>query len=595
MVSPRRDFAVSQSNKPTVRPLIMGRHGVVAAGHPLAARIGEHMLSSGGNAVDAGVAAGIAINVLLFDRTNFAGVAPIILYRAEGPELVTLDGLGVWPRLADPEHFRRNCGGKMPPGILRSVTPGAPDSWLTALERFGTMTLGEVLEPAWDLAANGAPLSTCVATTLRAMEKDLDRVDPVARDLFFPGGRASVPGTPIVQPDLARVFKSLMDEEARARIQGADRRRAIRSARDLFYRGWIAEKFHEFHVSRGGWMRYDDLAAHAVEVSPPLHTSYHGYDVYTCSTWCQGPLLIQFLNILENFDLGRLSHNSAEYLHLLTEAMDMALSDRENFYSDPRAARVPINGLTSKEYAKERAARIRLDHASREMPAPGNPWRYETGYEDKSVEPVDVSKYLDPKASPELDTSYVAAGDRNGNLFSATPSDPVLDMPIVPGLGLSGSSRGRQSRIDPGHPATLAPGKRPRLTPNPALAMLDGRPLMAFGCPGGDAQTQAMLQFFLNVVHFGMNVQEAIEAPRIVTYNYPGSFAPFTYYPGRVDMEARIPLPVRETMGAMGREVRVVPEGAALMASIHAVVINPATGILLGGADPRRPGAATGW
>lgn len=601
---PRRDFAVSAdlTAAPTVRPLVMGRHGMVAAGHFLAARIGEHILSAGGNAIDAGVAAGLAINVLLFDRTSFGGVAPIILYHAASGQLVTLDGLGVWPRLADREYLDRTYAGKMPDGILRAITPGAPDAWLTALERFGTLGLGDVMEPALELAAGGAPVSTCVAATLRGMAAsgELDRLDTVAVETFFPGRRPPDPGTILAQPDLARLFRALIDEEAGARRAGGDRQAAIRQARDLFYKGWIADEVDAFHRAHGGWMRAEDLAAHSVEMAPPLHTNYHGYDVYTCGPWCQGPLLIQFLNILEGFDIGSLKLNSSEYLHLVIEAMDLALSDRENFYGDPRFVEVPVAGLTSKVYAREQAARIRPDRAWGEMPQPGNPWRYETadngaGGMDRQVAPVDVSRYVVRAGNPQGDTSYVAAGDRYGNLFSATPSDPIFHTPVIPGLGFSCSGRGSQSRVLPGHPSALAPGRRPRLTPNPAMVMLDGRPLMAFGCPGADSQTQAMLQFFLNLVHFGMNPQQAIEAPRVMSYNYPSSFAPHQYYPGRVDAESRIPAAIRERLQEAGHDVRAVGEWAGVMSSVHAVLINPATGVLLGVADPRRPGAAVGW
>ena len=594
MTSHREDFAVSADNTATVRPLVMGRRGMVAAGHYAAARAGDHILAVGGNAIDAGVAAGIALNVLLFDRTSFGGVAPIILYHAATDEVVTLDGLGVWPGLTSLAQLRAAGDGQMPVGILRSVTPAAPDAWLTALARYGTRTLGEVLEPSIELA-EGAPVSTCVAATLRGLAKNLDRLDPVAVQTFFPGGRAPDVGAVVTQPDLAALFRALRDEESRARRNGAGRADAILAARDLFYRGQVAEKVDAFHRANGGWMRYDDLAGHAVEVAPALQTSYHGYDVHTCGPWCQGPVLIQFLNLLEASGVERLAHNSAEYLHLLVEAMNLALADRENFYGDPTFVKVPLVGLLSKEYARERAARIKPDRAAGQMPAPGNPWRYEPGEAARRVTPVDVSAYAVGEGQVQRDTSYVAAGDAAGNLFSATPSDPIFASPMVPGLGFSCSGRGSQSRLDPRHPSAVAPGKRPRLTPNPALVMRDGRPLLAFGCPGADGQTQGMLQFLLNLVHFGMNPQQAAEVPRLMSYNYPQSFAPHEYFPGRVDVEARVPAAVREELGRLGHDVRTAAEWASSMSTLHAVVINPATGVLLGAADPRRPGAAVGW
>ncbi len=595
MPKPRSNFASLKSSAPTLQPLIMGRHGMVASGQFSATMAGLHILKAGGNAIDAGVAAGIAINVVLFDRTSFAGVAPIILYHAETKSLVTLDGLGVWPRLANIEYFHRNFGGKMPKGIMRTVTPGAPDSWLYALAEYGTMTLAEVLEPSWEMAAKGAPVSAGVALGLSGLEKNLEQIDPEAQRVFFPGGHAPKAGDILVQADLGRLFKALMDEEAKARKEGLGRKEAIRRARDLFYKGWIAREISDFYESHGGWLRYDDLASHRVEISAPLHTNYRGYDVYACGPWCQGPLLIQFLNILENFDLDKMEHNSAQYIHLLVEAMDLAFSDRENFYGDPRAVEVPLAGLTSKEYAKMRASLVNMERATGRMPRPGNPWEFQPGAGGRQVNPVDISGYLDPEAGVQRDTSYVAVGDEHGNLFSATPSDPVFDTSVIPGLGIACSGRGSQSRLQQGHPSALAPGRRPRLTPNPALAMLDGQPFVAFGCPGSDVQTQGMLQFFLNLVDFGMNVQEAIEAPRVCSYNFPGSFAPWVYYPGRVDVETRMDSAALEALKAMGHDIRPLGRWSAAASSMHAVLLNPSSGAMLGGADPRREGSAAGW
>ncbi|MGI6642920.1 MAG: gamma-glutamyltransferase family protein [Bacillota bacterium] len=595
MPKPRSNFASLRSSAPTLQPLIMGRHGMVASGQFSATMAGLHILKAGGNAVDAGVAAGIAINVMLFDRTSFAGVAPIILYHAMTNSVVTLDGLGVWPRLASMEYFHKNHGGKMPKGIMRTVTPGAPDAWLMALAQYGTMRLAEVLEPAWEMAAKGAPVSAGVALGLANLEKNLDVIDPEAQRVFFPDGRAPRAGDILVQEDLGRLFKALMDEEAKAKKEGLGRREAIMRARDLFYKGWIARAISEFYESKGGWLRYSDLACHRVEISAPLHTKYRGYDVYACGPWCQGPLLIEFLNILENFNLDKMEHNSAQYIHLLVEAMDLAFSDRENFYADPRMIDVPLVGLTSKEYGKIRASLVNMERATGHMPLPGNPWEFEQGARARRVEPVDISGYIDADAGIQRDTSYVAVGDEHGNLFSATPSDPVFDTAVIPGLGIACSGRGSQSRLQPGHPSALAPGKRPRLTPNPALAMLDGRPFMAFGCPGADVQTQGMLQFFLNLVDFSMNVQEAIEATRVCSYNFPGSFAPWTYHPGRVDVEARIDPSVVGALKAMGHDVRTLGLWSAAASSVHAVLMNPSSGVLLGGADPRREGSAAGW
>ncbi|HEX6988914.1 MAG TPA: gamma-glutamyltransferase family protein [Bacillota bacterium] len=591
-----RDLAASAWGGFSLQPMVMGRSGVVAAGHYLAASAGLHILRAGGNAVDAGVAAGVCLNVALFHLTSFGGVAPIILYHRASDTLVTLDGLGVWPALADREHFVRHHGGIMPEwSILRAVTPGAPDAWLTALERFGTRRLGEVLEPAWELAARGVPVAPSVSLGLQRHEAELDRIDPLARSLFFPGGRALAPGRVLVQDDLAATFRALMDEEARARRRGLSREEAIRSARDLFYKGWIAERMAAFAEERGGWMRYNDLAGHRVETGTPLHGRYRDLDVYTCGPWSQGPLLIQFLNLMECFDLPALGHNSADYLHVLTEAMNLAFADRENYYGDPRFVEVPVTGLLSKAYARERAGLIQAERAFGRMPDPGNPWRHEPGGAGREAARLDVSRYLAPRETLKGDTSYVAVVDGEGNLFSATPSDPTFWTPMIPGLGFGLSGRGSQSRLEADHPASIAPGKRPRLTPNPAILMRDGQPLLAIGCPGGDAQTQAMLQVLLNLFEFGANVQEAIEAPRVVTFNFPNSFAPFPYHPGRLDVEARIPEGVRAELARRGHDVRVIEDWAPSAASVHIAAVNPVDGVRIGGADPRREGQALAW
>ncbi len=597
----RNHFASSQHYEQTVQPLVMGRKGAVSSGHFSATAAGHHMLSIGGNAIDAGVAAGIALNVMLFHLTSFGGVAPIMIYHAPTKSLVTLDGLGVWPALASMDHFQTYHNGQMPRGVLRAITPGAPDAWLTALAHYGTLTLAEVMEPAYQLAAKGAPVSVRVAMRLQQIYEGDDgldiggyaTMDPEAQRIFFPGGKILRAGEVLVQEDLGNTLKSLMDEETRARQQGACRREAILGARDLFYQGWMADKIGAYHEKHGGWIRYRDLANHRVEVARPLHTTYHGYDVYTCGPWCQGPLLIQFVNILENFDLDSLSHNSSEYLHLVLEAMNLAFSDRENFYGDPRQVEVPIAGLTSKAYARQQAQRIDALRAWGHMPDPGNPWLFQ-GDAGRSVQPVDINRYLRTAPGVKEDTSYAAAGDQWGNLFSATPSDPVFTTPIIPGLGLSCSGRGYQSRIHPGHPSAVAPGKRPRLTPNPAMIGLNEKPLMAFGCPGGDAQTQGMLQVFLNLVHAGANLQAAIERPRAISLNFPSSFAPFTYFPGRVDLEGRIPAGVGDDLARLGHEINECEAYSGRVSAVHAVAINRSNGVLLAGADPRSEGAAWG-
>lgn len=598
----RRDFVSSVRPYGSIRPLVLGTRGAVASGHYLASVAGERMYQLGGTAIDAGIAAGIAINVLQFTHADFGGVAPIILFHADSGRAVTLDGLGVWPRATDVGRLRRASDG-YPEGILRTVTPGAPDSWFTSLSEFGTLNLGEVLEPAWHLAANGAPVALSTARDLAEQREHVAAMYPTTLETFYPNGRTPLAGEVFKRPELAEVLKSLMDAEARARARGFDRKEAIQAARDVIYRGWVAEAIVAYHKREGGWMSLEDLADHRVEVDVPLKASYRGYEVFSCGTWCQGPLLLQTLNVLEYFDLATMGHNSVDYLHILIESLDRAFADRESFYTDPRLVQVPITGLLNKEYGRSRAATIDPHRASGAMPSPGDPWSY--GVENRGhwpFDPVDVTVYMEvqgrlsvPSVAPAIDTSYVAAADAAGNVFSATPSDGSGHSPVIPGIGFLCSTRGINSRVQREHPAGIAPGKRPRLTPNPALLAVEGIPIMAFGCPGGDAQAQGMVQFVVSLLDFGFNIQQAIEAPRITSWNFPNSFAPHTYHPGRVDIESRITQDVRRTLRLMGHIGADTPDWAATASAVHAVAIDFTNGVLAAGADPRREGSALAW
>lgn len=588
----------------------MARDGLVATGHGLASVAGHEMIRSGGSAIDAGIAGGICLSVLLFDQVNFGGVAPIALFHARSGRAAVIDGLGVWPQSARQSDLVRLGGGEMPSGIARTVTPAAPDAWLTALELFGTLTVGQVLEPAWELASRGAPVSSGVAAALRDYHADLSGLAPTTVAAFFPDGRLLEAGMVFARPELARVLKALMDEEARARRRGASRAEAIRDARDLFYKGWIATEIAAFQREHGGFLTEKDLASYSVEVSEPLRTIYRDrFEVLACGPWCQGPALLQALNIMEQFDLQQLEHNSPEYLHLLIEAVDLAYADREAYYGDPRFVDVPLDILLAKTYAETRASTIDRLAATGQMPSPGDARhggdhhgagrhldalayaRSRAVASSTSMWAGDIVDVLEP---PEIDTSFVGAVDAEGNMFAATPSDPIfLDTPVVPSLGFSCSSRGSQSRLDADHPSRMDPGKRPRMTPAPTLVLHDGEPLMAVGCPGGDAQPQGILQMFVNVFDFGMTLQEAIEAPRVTSWNFPNSFAPHEYYPGRVDAEGRIPRATLEGLAGMGHRVCLSSEWSPWAGAVYALMRSDAT--LFAGVDPREDGVAVGW
>lgn len=570
----------------THRPTVMGQTHMVAAGHYLAAAAGFRILEAGGNAVDAGVAAGICINVLQSDMTNFGGVAPIILYLAESREVVTISGLGRWPKKASVAFFKEHCGGDIPSGVLRSVTPAAAGAWLLALERFGTLPFSEVVAPALELAGRGFPMHQFLHDNLVTNRDDVARF-PLNARIFLPGGVPPPVGQIVRQPELANTFRRLIAVEAKS----GPREAGLRAAREFFYKGDIARAMAEFSRSQGGLMEYDDIANFSVRLEAPVKTTYRGYEVYSCGPWCQGPTLPEALNILEGYDLKALGHNTAEYLHLVVSALDAAFADRHAYVADPDFVRVPVEGLLSKEYAAAWRQRI-SDRAWREMPTPGDPWKYQRAPQAATAAPVGAHAL---RVAPELDTSYACAIDRWGNGFSATPSDGVTETPLIPELGIIMSSRGAQSWVDEQHPARIEGGKRPRLTPSPHLVLKDDQLELVIGTPGADAQPQAMAQVLLNMFEFDMDPQQAIEQPRVVSYNYPGSGHPHAYHPGTMRAEARIPAEVCDRLRAMGHTVERWPEWIGTAGAPCVVRVDREKGILMGGGDPRRMSYVVGW
>ena len=573
----------------TYRPLITGTTHMVSTGHYLATAAGYRILEQGGNATDAGVAAGIVINVVLPQYTSFAGVAPIIIHDAQKAETVTIAGLGRWPKAASIDYFNQNCAGELPVGILRTVTPAAADGWLTAIRLYGTMTFEQVVTPALELAENGFPIPATLSRALGRLPGEGHVQDwPTTMEIFFPGGEAPATGDVLVQRDLASTFRRLIEVERDHAAKG--REEAILAAREFFYRGDIAQEMVDFCRGQGGLLTMDDLASFQAKLEPPAVGSYKGIDVYTCGTWCQGPVSIQALQILEGFDLQGMGHNSADYLHTVIEALKLSFADRHQYYGDPDFVDVPLEGLTSKSYAAERALNIDLHRACDGMPDPGQPWAHQNG----AAPPHRIGQPEPVAGRLELDTSYVSAVDRWGNAFSATPSDSLGNTPIAQGLGFTISSRGSQSWLDPDHPASLAPGKRPRLTPNPAMAFKDGRVWMPFGTPGGDVQCQSMVQLFLNVAEFGMNPQQAIEAPRVSAWSFPNSFWPHVYHPGMVAAEGRIDSEVVAELNRRGHKMEVWDDWTSRMGGLCAIQVDRDRGGLSAGADPRRDGYAMG-
>jgi gamma-glutamyltranspeptidase/glutathione hydrolase len=569
----------------------MGTQHAVSTGHYLATQAAMRILDRGGNAVDAGVAAGICLGVLYPDMVSVAGVAPIMIYLAEGQEVTTISGLGRWPHRASAEYFQEHCGGKIPRGILRTVVPAAPDAWITALELYGTMSFGDVAEGAISLCDDGFPAHRFMCEIIADHAKEYAEWESSAA-IFLARGRPPQEGEIFYQKDLGRTLRLMVAAEHATRFSG--RASALNAARQAFYQGEIADTVVRYHQAHGGLMTHQDLAEFRVKVEPPVSTRYHGYEVYACGPWCQGPVLPQVLNLLEGFDLAAMPHNGSAHLHLLIEALKLVYADRERYYGDPEFVDVPIDGLLSKAYAKERARRIDGEKAHPEMPPYGNPWSF--SHRQRSQQTPHRAPGLVADEGPEsLDTSYVCVVDRFGNVFSATPSDGSSTSPVIPGLGFVASPRGSQSWADAGHASSVQPWKRPRLTPNPALVLKDGKPFMAFGTPGGDVQCQAMLQAFLNIVAFGFDPQQAVEAPRFASSSFPNSFEPHAYHPGRLQIETSIAEGVRADLERKGHKLHLWPEREWRAGAVSAIVLDADSGVLKAAADPRRMNYALAW
>jgi gamma-glutamyltranspeptidase len=559
----------------TYRPTVYGTRHAISAGHYLAASAGFSVLEGGGNAIDAGVAAGIALGVLQPDLVNFAGVAPILIRLADGT-IESIAGLGWWPKTIAADLFMREHDGEIPDGVLRTVVPAAPDAWIAALRRHGTMRFAEVAAPAIRFAAEGFSVYPLLERSIASHAAEYRRWDSNAA-VFLPRGHIPKVGDKFLQPDLARTIQFMADQD---RAAGPDRMAGLEAAHDAFYRGDIARAIVRFQEQEGGYLSMTDLAEYRSGIEPVVRRAWRGHELVTCGPWCQGPALQQALALVEQVGIEGLAHNSADYLHRVIECTNLALADREYYFGDPRFTAVPIDWLLDPATVARRAAAVRDDRAFGQMPAPLDGAAHRFADSDGEL----------PKI--EADTSYCCAVDRWGNTFSATPSDGSANVPLVPGLGIAPSGRGSQSRPDPRHPAGVAPGKRPRLTPNPALLITNKGGLMPFGTPGGDVQIQAMLQVLLNVMHFGMDPQSAIEAPRVASYSFPSSFAPFEYFPGRLAVEVRIDKPTRDELATRGHRVQDWPDWTWLAGSVEAILTDPETGMMGGGADPRRPAYA---
>ncbi len=583
------------------RPIVMGTHGMAVSGHPLAARAGMKMLEQGGNAIDAGVAQVFAQAVLEFNLFGIGGECPILIYSAKDQKVYAINGQGVAPKSATIEWFKKNNIELIPEdGFLPATTPAVIDALVLALDRFGTMTLAQVMEPAIELADQGFPMYPGFRATIRAIEPRLRNEWPSSAKVFLPNGKIPEVGDIFVQKDLARTLQRIVDVEKKNRRKG--RSAAMRAARDYFYKGDIAKEIvkfqREFKCRDGngfvssGLFTEEDLANYQGRIEEPAHTNYRGIEVYKEGFWSQGPVLLEALNLLEGYNLAALGQNSPDYIHLVAEAAKLAYADREQYYADPAFVKVPAKGLLSKEYAQERRKLIDMSHVSMEM-RPGNPYPYEGGHLTWNLlhfEPLPIQF-----RPGEHGTTGTRAADREGNLFSATPSGGWFrTSPIIEGLGFVLSTRGQIFWLDPTKANKLEPGKRPRTTLTPSIALKDGKPYLAFGTPGGDDQDQVNLQFFLNVVDFGMDIQSAIDAPVFEITSFPSSFFPRKATPGAIGFENRFPQKTLEELARRGHIVHT--EAPWHTGDETAILYDAQRKVIFGAASPRREKSyAMGW
>jgi len=567
------------------RPLVMGMFGMVSAGHYLAASAGMRMLASGGNAIDAGVAAGLTLNVVHNDMCSLSGVAPIILYHQPTGRVTTLAGTGTWPRAISREYYLREKGGRIPLDLSSCVVPSAADSWLLALRNYGTKRFADVVENAIRVADGGFPVHHFMARSIRGF-LDGYRAHPVNREIYLRNGEPPEVGDVIVQRDLAATLRAMADAEQRAR---GTREHAIDAVRDYFYRGPVAKAMVDYSRAHGGLFGAEDFETFAVREEPAAHVVFRNHDVYGCGPWSQGPAFLETLGILDGVALEQYAPHSPEAVHQIVEALKLAFADRERYLGDPRVVNVPMAQLLSAAYLAERRARIDPRRAYPDCPPhgriPGFP----------PVDPLPPTGEVPvggarAAASDLVGTSYIAVMDREGNIFSCTPSDGCSEGPIIPGLGLDISERGLQGSLRPDNPNVVAPGKRVRLTPNPALVLREGIPLMAIGTPGGDRQPQTMTQVLTKMVLWGMNPQQAVEHPRYASYSFPQAAFPHRYEPGKLRMEADVPEDTAVRLREYGHDIARWPKWSWSAGGACVIMRDPERRTFFGGADPRREG-----
>jgi len=586
-----------------MRPRVMGTHGVVASGHYLATMAGIDALKAGGNAFDAGVTAAMALKVMKMAYAGWTGVAPLILYSAEEDRVITRVGAGTTPARATLEFFLEH--GKSP--INNALIPADVDVWLATLDRFGTISFRESAQPALGIAEDGYHLYKMQKSLIEGQTEGI-REFPYNAEFWFQHGQGEQElGDLMVNRDLGRLIRYMIDAEERALAAGGTRSEGIRAARDAFYKGDPARAVDAFFREHGGLVTYDDLAGYESKWMDPLNTSFLGYDVYSPDGWSQGPRMILILNMLWGFDLRSLSYNTQEYIPLLSQVIDLAMADSHKWVGDPDWVDIP-SALYSREYARTRAELIDRNYAFQDMPPWGDPAKMTNVAEDSPLRftsagtaassdtRVTTASSSEQEDVPHLfDTSSLNVMDGDGNVFSMTESDGHMVTPMIPGWGFGLGNRMRNFNLDPTLANVIAPGKRPRNTNSPLLVMKNSEPFMGLSTPGGDQQVQALLQVFLNVVVWGMSPEQAVDQPRFGSYNFPGTGTATNRNPAVLFMEDRIPAETAEALVSMGHDVRSWGLWNWLACAPTVTYRDPDTGVMIAAGDVRRETSALGY
>ncbi len=566
-----------------MRPRYMGTHGAISTGHYLATMAGMEALKAGGNAFDAGVTAAMALKVTKMGYAGWTGVAPLILYSADEDRVVTRVGAGTSPAAATLERFLDE--GKTP--INTALLPADVDVWLAALDRYGTIGFSQAAAPALEVAEGGYHLYKMQRWLLQDQREGVFRFPYNQTFWFQHGSEEQKLGQLMVNKDLGRLIRTMMEAEQEALAAGGTRSEGIQAARDAFYTGEPARAVDKFFREHDGLITYDDLAGYKGDWTEPLHTNFMGYEVYAGDGWSQGPRMILILKMLEGMDLKSQGFNTAAYIHTLSQVINLAMSDSHRYVADPEAVEIPP-ALYSREYAELRADLIEKDRAFQDMPPWGDPVKMLPVAEDSPRSFIAGPDSLRTAGTSTFDTSSLNVMDAEGNLFVMTESDGHLSTPMIPGWGFGLGARMEQFNLDERLANVMAPGKRPRNTNSPILVMKDGQPFLGLSTPGGDQQVQSLLQVFLNVVLWGMSPEQAVDQPRFGSYNFPGTGPEINLNPARLNVEGRIPEATVQELRALGHDVQLWGLWDWHACAPTLSYRDPETGVMIAAGDVRR-------